>query len=137
MVFQHGLKSGDVIINQEIVDIFKCGNMGGMRFSRTTNSLVLVADYTKSLYKDEWKENIFHYTGMGKIGDQSLLYRQNRTLAESYMNSVSIFLFEVKEEKKYTFIGQVELAGEPYQQDQEDIEQKIRKVWVFPLRVIN
>ncbi|GAJ20098.1 unnamed protein product [marine sediment metagenome] len=74
---------------------------------------------------------------MGKIGDQSLLYRQNRTLAESYMNSVSIFLFEVKEEKKYTFIGQVELAGEPYQQDQEDIEQKIRKVWVFPLRVIN
>lgn len=31
--------------NADIVDTFKCGNMGGMRRSKTTNTLVIVSDY--------------------------------------------------------------------------------------------
>lgn len=35
---------------------------------------------------------------------------------------------------KYTYIGQVELAGEPYQEP--DADGKPRLVWVFPLRQV-
>lgn len=48
-MFDPGLNIGDVIKNGDIVDIFKCGNMGGMRRSKTTNTLVLISDYTKGI----------------------------------------------------------------------------------------
>jgi hypothetical protein len=46
---------------------------GGMRRSLKTNTLVLISDRTK-LYKDRWENGIFHYTGMGRKGDQRLSY---------------------------------------------------------------
>lgn len=51
-MFNPGLQIGQILKNQDIVDLFKCGNMGGMRRSKTTNTLVLVSDYTKGLYHD-------------------------------------------------------------------------------------
>lgn len=39
-MFDPGLEIGQIIKNADIVEIFKCGNMGGMRRSRTTNTLV-------------------------------------------------------------------------------------------------
>lgn len=48
-MFNPGLRIGQTIKNDDLVNIFKCGNMGGMRRSKTTNSLVLVSDYTKGL----------------------------------------------------------------------------------------
>ena len=111
--------------------------MGGMRRSRTTNSLVLTADYTKTLYKDEWKGDVFLITGMGKRGNQSLMFSQNKTLAESYKSNISIYLFEVFEKNRYTYQGKVKLAGEPYQAEQRDVEGKIRKVWIFPLKIVD
>lgn len=47
MAFDPRLRIGQILKNADVVDIFKCGNMGGMRRSRTTNSLVIVSDYTK------------------------------------------------------------------------------------------
>ena len=44
MAFDPGLKIGQIIKNADIVEIFKCGNMGGMRRSRTTNTLFIVSD---------------------------------------------------------------------------------------------
>lgn len=64
-MFNPGLKIGQIIKNADIVEIFKCGNMGGMRRSRTTNTLVIVSDYTKGLYHDKWIGGVLHYTGMG------------------------------------------------------------------------
>lgn len=40
--------------------------MGGMRRSKTTNTLVIVSDYTKGIYHDKWIGGVLHYTGMGK-----------------------------------------------------------------------
>lgn len=40
MAFDPGLKIGQILKNADVVDTFKCGNMGGMRRSRTTNTLV-------------------------------------------------------------------------------------------------
>lgn len=136
MSFNTGLRAGQVLSNQEIVNIFKCSNQGGMRRSLKTNTLVLISDRTK-LYRDRWENGIFHYTGMGRKEDQSLTFAQNKTLAESNTNGVDVFLFEVLRPTQYTFVGQVVLAGEPYQEEQPDEDGKLRKVWVFPLKLVN
>ncbi|WP_244158174.1 hypothetical protein [Bacillus paramycoides] len=49
--------------NKEISRIFKCGNMGGMRQSKKTNTLVLFSDHTKGIYDDRWDEDILHRDG--------------------------------------------------------------------------
>lgn len=89
------LKIGNIYSNADIVETFRCGNMGGMRKSKTTNTLVIVSDHTKGLYDDMWHGNILHYTGMGKIGDQVLKGNQNITLYESNYNGIDVHLFEV------------------------------------------
>jgi len=128
---------GDVVTNEELRLEYKCGNMGGMRRSRATNSLVLICDHTKSLYDDKWIEDILHYTGMGKTGDQSLSFMQNKTLAESRYNGVDVHLFEVFLPGQYVYQGLVELVGEPYQERQKDEDGASRLVWMFPLKRIS
>lgn len=128
---------GSTVDNKRIMMNFKCRNMGGMRRSHRTNTLVLIADYTKVLYADRWEDNIIHYTGVGKKGDQILSYDQNRTLAGSATNGVGIHYFEVHIPTQYIYKGRVELAGEPFQEIQIDSENENRKVWIFPIRVIN
>lgn len=66
MAFNPGLKIGQIQKNADVVDTFKCGNMGGMRRSRMTNTLVIVSDYTKGIYHDKWIGGVLHYMGMGK-----------------------------------------------------------------------
>lgn len=73
MAFDSGLKIGQILKNADIVDTFKCGNMGGMRRSKTTNTLVIVSDYTKGIYHDKWIGGVLHYTGMGKSGDSGFV----------------------------------------------------------------
>lgn len=70
MGFDPGLNIGDELTNDEMRTLFQCGNMGGMRHSKRTGTLVIVSDNTKGLYRDVWKEGILHYTGMGKVGNQ-------------------------------------------------------------------
>ena len=135
MNFEPGLKQGDVIYNNTLQEIFRCSSQGGMRRSRRTNSLVIISDYTRSIYEDRWEGDVFHYTGMGLEGDQSLDSRQNKTLAQSHVNGVSVFLFEVFIPKQYFYQGQVELAGSPYQEQQLDRNDNLRSVWVFPLKL--
>ena len=95
MTFNPGLNIGQEISNAELVSIFKCGNMGGMRRSHTTNTLVIVSDYTKGLYHDKWIGGVLHYTGMGKNGDQDIHWAQNETLANCMRSDVDVHLFEV------------------------------------------
>ena len=52
--------------HSDIVEAFECGNMGGMRRSKKTNTLMLICDHTKGLYDDMWHGDVLHYTGMGK-----------------------------------------------------------------------
>lgn len=126
------LKIGEIITNRELMSIFRCAMMGGMRRSKATNTLVLISDHTK-MYDDKWYGEELHYTGMGKVGDQELK-SQNRTLAESGKNGVAVHLFEVFDAREYTYEGEVELAGTPYQEEQLDDDGNPRKVWMFPLR---
>lgn len=122
---------GDTLSNQVLKETFKCANMGGMRRSKRTNTLIIISDHTKGFYEDIWDHGILHYTGMGKEGDQVLEGNQNRTLFDSDKNGVEVHLFEAYEKNKYIYRGIVKLAEKPYQ-----TEQKNRKVWIFPVRPI-
>lgn len=137
MGFKPPFSVGEVVSNAVMTEAFKIGNMGGMRRSKTTGTLVLISDNTKGLYNDKWNDGILHYTGMGKVGDQTLSGNQNKTLAESKTNGVIVHLFEVDEPGKYAYSGVVRLAGEPYQEVQPDDNGNLRKVWMFPLQKVS
>jgi 5-methylcytosine-specific restriction protein A len=136
-MFNPKIKPGSQLNNKRLCDIFKCSPQGGMRKSNTTNTLVVISNHIKSIYDDRWTGDVFHYTGMGMTGDQSLDFMQNKTLAESLTNGVSVHLFEVFEDKIYTYIGQVELADSPYTETQADQDGNDRKVWMFPLKLVS
>jgi hypothetical protein len=129
------IQINEVINNQQLCEIFLCAPQGGMRRSNRTNTLTLISDKTK-IYDDKLIGDIYHYTGMGQSGDQKMS-GQNKTLAESNKNEVEIHFFEVLQPRQYTYRGQVELTGEPYQETQPDKDGHRRIVWVFPLRLIN
>ena len=133
MTFNPGLKIGDEVTNNQLQKIFKCGNMGGMRKSKETGTLVIISDKTKPFYHDNWNDGVLLYTGMGKHGDQTLKGNQNITLYESDTNGVGVHLFEVMTKAVYTYRGQVKLAAKPYQTNQPDDEGRVRKVWIFPI----
>jgi|TARA_B100001971_G_scaffold211472_1_gene239235 5-methylcytosine-specific restriction protein A len=127
---------GTKINNDTLCDIFKCSSQGGMRKSNTTNTLVIISNHVKSIYDDRWIGDQFHYTGMGLEGDQRIDFSQNRTLSQSRNNDVELHLFEVFIDGEYTYFGLVELAGEPYQENQLDVNGHNRTVWMFPLRLL-
>lgn len=135
-MFNPELEIGQTLKNADIVEIFKCGNMGGMRRSKTTNTLVIVSDYTKGIYHDKWIGEVLHYTGMGKSGDQDIHWAQNATLAESDFNGVDIHLFEVIDAGEYIYCGRIELVSKPYTDVQPGEDGNARKVWMFPIRPV-
>lgn len=63
-MFNLGLRIGQILKNRDVVNIFKCGNMGGMCCPKTINTL-----YTKGIYHDKWISGILHYTRMAKSED--------------------------------------------------------------------
>lgn len=135
-MFEPGLEIGQIIKNSDIVEIFKCGNMGGMRRSKTTNTLVIVSDYTKGIYHDKWIGGVLHYTGMGKTGDQDINWAQNATLAACGRNDVDIHLFEVINAGEYVYCGRIKLVEKPYIDIQPGEDGIDRKVWMFPIRPV-
>lgn len=135
-MFDPGLQIGQVLKNSQIVDIFKCGNMGGMRRSKATNTLVIVTDYTKGLYHDKWIGGVLHYTGMGKSGDQDINWAQNATLSACSYNGVDVHLFEVIDAGEYIYCGKIELVSKPYIDIQPGADGFDRKVWMFPIRPV-
>lgn len=136
MAFNPGLKIGQILKNADVVDTFKCGNMGGMRRSRTTNTLVIVSDYTKGIYHDKWISGVLHYTGMGKSGDQDINWAQNATLAACGHNGVDVHLFEVIDAGEYIYCGRIALVDKPYTEEQPGEDGFPRKVWMFPIRPV-
>jgi 5-methylcytosine-specific restriction protein A len=125
----------DILTNAEISQRFGVGAMSGMRLNSKRNLLVLISDPFKGLYQDRWEDNVLHYTGMGPTGDQSLSYAQNKTLNESPSTKIAVHLLEAMDPYKYTYAGEVELIGIPYQEEQLDDKKKARLVWMFPVRL--
>lgn len=137
MAFNSGLHIGDKVTNEKMRTVFRCGNMGGMRRSKKTGTLVIISDNTKGLYQDIWKDGVLHYTGMGKKGDQVLKGNQNKTLYDSNENGVEVHLFEVEKKREYIYRGVVRLEGEPYKATQLDELGNNRDVWIFPVKPVD
>lgn len=134
MLFHTGLKIGQIINNQQLTDLFQVKNSGGMRFSKTTNSLVLVADYTKSLYPDHWIGDTLHFTGEGLTGDQDISCGVNARLATSNLSGAALHLFQVTYTGEYVYAGRVTLVNKPYKEIQPDKNGNNRNVWMFPVK---
>lgn len=130
------LSPGDILTNDELVQLLKVGNAGGMRWSNARNLLVLIADHTKSLYDDRWDGDVLHYTGKGRTGNQQLS-DQNKRLAEQRQTGISVLLFEVFTQGQYQFVGPAELSGEVHSEIQPDESGAPRTVFVFPLKVLS
>ncbi|MEZ9168041.1 HNH endonuclease [Vibrio cyclitrophicus] len=126
---------GTKLNNTDLCEAFGCSPQGGMRRAHKTNTLVIVSNHIKSIYDDRWSGDVLHYTGMGSKGDQSLTFQQNKTLAESDTNGVSVHLFEVFKDQEYTYVGEVKLNSTPYSETQPDEKGEPRKVYVFPVKL--
>ena len=135
-MFNPQLDIGQVIDNQKLCSIFRCGPQGGMRKSNSTNTLVIIANYVKGIYHDKWIGGVLHYTGMGLYGNQDIDYMQNYTLNHAKELGIDVFLFQVMEERKYTYSGRVELVGSPYKEIQRDENGQERSVWMFPVKPV-
>jgi 5-methylcytosine-specific restriction protein A len=131
------MQQNDIVSNEDICKTFLCSPQGGMRRSLRTNSLILISGTKRSVYVDRWVGDVFHYTGMGLSGDQSLYDGQNWTLAGSPKTGIKMYLFAALDKNQYRYEGRVELADQPYQEQQQDTSGHARLVWVFPLRLVN
>lgn len=140
MVFQPDIQPGTELSSKELNSIFRGQEQGGMRYSRTTNSLLLITDRKKlsgtSIYGDEWIDGQLHYRGTGQRGDQSFDFAGNKRLVRAAQDDTGIHLAERRAKGRYRYLGRVELAGDAYRRNEIDADQKMRLVWVFPLRVV-
>lgn len=135
-----GLKVGETISNNRLVEVFKCNRQSGIRRSLETNTLVLVSKHVASrrkIYDDRMIDGIYHYTGMGVNGNQRLDFMQNKTIAESDTNGIDMHFFEVFKAGEYIYMGRVKLAEGPYQARQKDENNNERDVWIFPLKLLD
>ncbi len=129
------LKINSVYTNDEISEVFKCSKYGGMKKSKKTNSLVLIAKHNDSSYADEWtEEGILNYTGMGLFGDQDVDYRYNKDLGHSNETDISVYLFESFLDNEYYYRGEVYLCGEVFAAIEPDKEGNDRVVYKFPIK---
>jgi hypothetical protein len=138
MAFNSGLRVGDIITNKKITEIFKGNSQYGMSRSLKNNTLVLRSKLSSS-YNDRWANTDhtkYYYTGMGLRGDQRLDYSQNKTLSQSRINNIDVFLFIGSGGALFTYMGRVILNDEPFQEEQVDADGILRKVWIFPLKLI-
>lgn len=55
------ISQGATLRNQELVQLFGVSNTGGIRRNTRENYLVLIAEYTRSIYHDRWINGTFHY----------------------------------------------------------------------------
>lgn len=126
------IKIGTIFTNAELMEKFGVSNSGGMRRSLKNNLLILIHK-KDSVYQDRWQDDKLFYTGMGLKGDQDIDFGQNKTLAQSRTNGVTMLLFNNPKSNVYEYEGEVVLAGTPFYEKQYDEGNQVRQVVMFPL----
>jgi len=128
------LKIDQVLENKDIAETFLCSNQGGIRKSKKTNTMVLLAKFDNCSYKHRKDGDILYFTGMGKKGNQEMK-RQNKSLLNAKEEGFTLHLFELYEDKKYIYKGVVELISTPIIEQQLDDNGEERDVFMFPLKI--
>jgi len=141
MVFQPDIRPGTELTSTDLKSVFKGQEEGGMRYSKATNSLLLVTDRKKlsatSIYRDEWIDGVLHYRGTGQRGDQNIGFAGNSRLMHAATDDTGVHLVERSGKGRYRYLGRVDLAGDPYRRNEVDADGKMRLAWVFPLRLVD
>ena len=124
---------GHIYKRDNLIDAFKGSFMRGMNKCNRTNTLVLISKHTSNrIYGDLFRNNQLIYTGEGQKGDQTYT-GANKDLLNSNETGLPVYLFVVFKNQQYTYYGRVFLNGEPYFEDELDVEGNNRKVIRFPL----
>lgn len=126
---------GKTISNRELMDIFKCACEGGIRYSKKTDTIVLVKNNVKNRYPMEWKGSQIDFIGRS-TNDHSKLSGFNKRLAEFLHSGGDVRLFEVNVPGEYTYMGKVKVAGDPFTKE-ISTENGNRMFWVFPLEIVS
>jgi hypothetical protein len=136
------LTPGDVWTNAELVERLGLPFLGGMRFNKSRQLLVLItyspASQRKRVYLDRWEsESVYCYTGMGKSGDQSIDYKHNRTLNAARDLGLTVLLYDSLAQNAYTYVGICRLLGHFWElQPDSDVDTSIMyRRLVFRLQV--
>lgn len=137
------ITKNQTLTNDELMQKFGVGNMGGIRYSRKNNLLILCSTYSNH-YDDEIDEdaNIIKYTGEGQIGQQELS-GGNYKIANS--ENIPILFFKEKYQEPgarkrgaldniYSFVGKVKYVKH-YWKEEPDIHGNSRQVIKFLLEV--
>lgn len=131
---------GNVYSNEEVAKMFSCSPQGGIRVSKTNKTVTIISKLVRrnetNPYQDKHMGNDGRiiYTGMGTVGDQKLT-GQNQRIAESRTNGYRLFYFEVYKNNEYTYKGELILDDKPYFVDEPDLNNNIRKVIKFKLKL--
>lgn len=133
---------GQILSNDDLMDNFGVGNMGGIRYSKKNDVLVLCSslshDYIDSIVPGS---GLIVYSGEGKIGNQEIT-RGNAHILNS-KNKILFFKEQFQEpgtkkrgalDNLYEFVGLVNYVKH-YWKDELDAEKNIRKVVKFVLEV--
>jgi len=137
------IQRGDELSNDELMKKFGVGNMGGIRYSRRNNILILCSTLSEH-YSDSIDEDtgIIKYTGEGLIGEQSLT-AGNYKIANS--NNTTMLFFKEKPQEPgakkrgaldniYTFVGKVKYLKH-YWMNALDRNNQTRRVIKFVLEM--
>lgn len=134
--FDIGYEKGQIVAHDELCKRVHCGCMGGIRYSKDNNLLLVFLSENSKDYYNYWENGILYYMGMG-AGNQSIDFSGNRRLADSLEKNTSVYLIERDSEQNYKFCGEVMLASKPFYK--EITNQKgvnVRAVY-FPLKFVD
>jgi hypothetical protein len=133
---------GQVLSNDDLIEKFGVGNMGGIRYSKKNDLLTLYStlsdDYSDSL---DPKSGLYVYSGEGQTGDQELT-RGNKKIVES---ECKMLFFREKYQRPgarkrgaldnlYEFVGPVNYVKH-FWVDENDKEGNLRKSVKFVLEI--
>ncbi|MBI2887347.1 MAG: restriction endonuclease [Chloroflexi bacterium] len=134
---------GEHYTNDQIRFSLGLGNLGGIRPSIDSNkrlrhlTIITSAPGTKlraeNPYHDRIEGDVLIFTAQGREGDQALS-GTNKRLLEQYSDPVPFYGFINEGRQYYRFLGLLELLRH-YQEVQADRRKKLRKVWLFELRI--
>lgn len=138
------IKKGQILSNDELIEKFGVGNMGGIRYS-SKNNIIVLCDTKSGHYDDKIDKDfeIIYYTGEGKE-DQSLTGGNQRILDANTQHTPMFYFIEVPQEPGqrkrgaldniYEFVGRVRYTKHVFK-NEENVDGVSRKVIKFLLEV--
>ena len=131
-MFDIGFKAGEIVKHDDICKRAGCGCMGGIRFSKQ-NNVVLLFTKNNSKYDNTWEGDTLLFMGSGK-GDQSIESKGNVRIAESKENDTALCLFEWIDAINLKYVGRMVLIEKPYYETKKNKYGEKEKKVIFKLK---